>query len=184
MVNNHLIEHISIFHSATHKVCTLHIPSIIRECYSACFSHATHAGKLFPFQSFGNRTDNVYLDYPGFFHPFLNGSQYGSGINYRAGIGHSGYTGYPASGSGLGPCVNIFFSCLSRFAEMYVHINQPRSDKTSGGIIHFSSLLIRMAAQGNNLPVFDYHIPLFMLSSCRIYDGSVFNYELQCLFPP
>ena len=62
MVDDHLVQHVCIFHSPAHEVCAFYIMAIIRESGCAFGCHVSHLRELLSFQIFGKSTDDADLD--------------------------------------------------------------------------------------------------------------------------
>lgn len=85
--------------------------------------------------------------------------------------------GDTAGCSGLCTGVDVFLCFLSRFPEMYVHIDEARRYDEALRIkdLDIAAHGESLAANLGNLSVFNENISHLVLVFGRVYDGSVFN---------
>ena len=106
------------------QLCIHHRFAVFAQSRDTGFYHSFNIGKFFTFHPFRDRTNLQYIHLRTLSGFVIHISHAAGVVHHRLRIRHGYHRGNSSSGSGHGPCHDIFFMSEPRIAKMHMQINQ------------------------------------------------------------
>src|SRR6266850_2094860 len=183
MVNDCKIESTRIFHGPAHHSRICNRTAVVRHRDDTRILHLTHLGKFLAAASFCYRPNwkdiSELRRQPLLDNEASNRRIVVDGIR----VGHRANSSPTAGHCSSGPGCYRFFVFLTGFAEVYVEIDETRSDYKPGRIKHLSAFRkrFRRIQQTHDTTVFDQQIPTGVYLLRRVNHITVCDYQLHSL---